>query len=82
MNITEKKHAIEFDNLLCVPSSSKEGERMPLRNTFTGKQATPDEQQDMLKIRTIRQTDLDAMIEHTYLAKSSTIWKYLRNKQK
>lgn len=44
----------------------------PLRNTFTGKQATPDEQHDMLNVRRIGQTDLDSMIEYTYLGKSST----------
>ena len=50
----------------------KKGKKCHYETPLLAKQATPDEQHDMLNIRSIGQTDLDAMIKHTYLAKSST----------
>ena len=62
------KTHLESGQLLATNESDEE---LPLRNSFTGKTATPQQQQDLLGFRVLGQEDFNTFVEYTYLKVSS-----------
>ena len=66
-NISSMKVLIESSGLLTLDTTTDK----PLTNAFTGKTASPEQEHDLLKFRTIGQEDFDSFIKNFYIGQPS-----------
>jgi len=63
-NISSMKVLIESSGLLTLDTTTDK----PLTNAFTGKTASPEQEHDLLKFRSIGQEDFDSFIKNFYIS--------------